>query len=167
MAVAVEPPAAKWEVPQIWLFFLVVVFKFFGLKFLLVFVLNLVHVFFFYRVYLLDFPWRSRNLDSKCSTSHSRELRFWVHPIGTACQILGLHSVPFSYILSFPWTQSTFLIFLVNRAQDRKWLCHGWIVMSFFALVLWCASIVSWAGRSCWRPGARPQQHAWSLLRLV
>ena len=123
--------------------------------------------FFFNRVYLLDFPWRSRNLDSKCSTSHSRELRFWVHPIGTACQILGLHSVPFSYILSFPWTQSTFLIFLVNRAQDRKWLCHGWIVMSFFALVLWCASIVSWAGRSCWRPGARPQQHAWSLLRLV
>lgn len=47
MAVAVEPLAAKWEVPQIWLFFLVVVFKFFGLKFLLVFVLNLVHVFFF------------------------------------------------------------------------------------------------------------------------
>ena len=46
MAVAVEPLAAKWEVPQIWLFFLVVVFKFFGLKFLLVFVLNLVHVFF-------------------------------------------------------------------------------------------------------------------------
>ena len=103
MAVAVEPLAAKWEVPQISLFFLVVVFKFFGLKFLLVFVLNLdlVHVF-FYRVYLLDFPWRSQNLDSKCSTSHSRELRFWVHPIGTACQILGLHSAPFSYILSFP-----------------------------------------------------------------
>ena len=45
MAVAVEPPAAKWEVPQIWLFFLIVVFKFYDLKFLLVFVLNLVHVF--------------------------------------------------------------------------------------------------------------------------
>ena len=46
MAVAVEPLAAKWEVPQI-CFFLVVVFKFFGLKFLLVFVLNLVRVFSF------------------------------------------------------------------------------------------------------------------------
>ena len=51
MAVAVEPLAAKWEVPQIWLFFLIVVFKFYDLKFLLVFVLNLVHVFFFFNVF--------------------------------------------------------------------------------------------------------------------
>ena len=55
MAVAVEPLAAKWEVPQIWLFFLVVVFKFYDLKFLLVFVLNLVHVFFFLTCLLVGF----------------------------------------------------------------------------------------------------------------
>ena len=55
MAVAVEPPAAKWEVPQIWLFFLIVVFKFYDLKFLLVFVLNLVHVFFFLTCLLVGF----------------------------------------------------------------------------------------------------------------
>ena len=87
--------------------------------------------FFFNRVYLLDFPWRSLSVDTDSSTSDSLELCFWVRPLG-AVQILGLHSVPFSYTLSLRWTQSTFLIFPVNRAQDRKWLCHGWIVTSFF-----------------------------------
>ena len=107
-----------------------VVFKLFGLKFLLVLFWTWSMCFFFYRVYLLDFPWRSLSIDIDSSTSDSLERCFWVRPLGTLCQILGLHSVPFSYSLSFRWTQSTFLIFLANNA----WIfmdIHGWIVMSF------------------------------------